>query len=250
VWVFRYVGLLFEWAFTHWRKHQAIVGLVGSVLVGLGILAASGLPTLAIVLGCWLGVLLLIVAPARLWRQHDLQGITKIRFVEHPDNMAFDPNAGIVYRRVTIENKLPDQPLTGAEVVLASITPMPAGFMTLSVPLTPMHASAATPFTLRPNHPQTVNLVSAYHEGADTCELWHSTAAVPHEVPDGVYRLKLVATANETTPAEQMATLIIQHVVDAIDANNAACYRISAFDLALEPVTPRTGSASAGPTGS
>ena len=237
MWVFRYVGLLFEWAFTHWRKHQGIVGLVVSVLIGLGILTAAGVQKLGVYLACWLVVLVFVIAPARLWRDYELRATAKIRFIDHRDNRAIEPiNGETIYLRVTVESTAPNTPLTGAQIVLAEMNPMPGEFMTLAVPLVPLHrvgVNAETNFTLRPRFPQTVDVAYASTEGEGVCHLFHNVATVPHDVPDGTYRVRLVATANETTPTEQMATLELRH--DEEHVEQWVQYRLTAFSLTLDP---------------
>lgn len=233
MWVVRYLRSLFEWSFGHWRKHTALVALAVSVLVGLGVLR-GGLPRLGVYFAVWLIVLIFVVAPARAWRDTDIRTTPRIRFIQHRDNHAVEPeNADTIYLRVTVENTALDSPLTGVEIVLASSDPMPNEFMTLAVPLLPMHAADQTRFSLRPRFPQTVNVVSANTEGENTCYLWHNTQTVPHDFPDGTYRLKFVATANETSPAEQMATLELRHEAEYVD--EWVRYTLVVFRLTLDP---------------
>ena len=87
--------------------------------------------------------------------------------------------------------------------MLAAIEPRPPEFMTLHVPLWPMHASSTeSRFTLQPEMHRTVNLLSLDINSpeADIC---HVVDSVPRNLPLGTYRMKLIATANETPPTQQ-----------------------------------------------
>lgn len=71
-WIFRYLRELVTWAFARWSIHQAIVTLLLIVagLVGLSLFNTQP-KTIGYYLVAWLVVLILVVAPARLWHQLD-----------------------------------------------------------------------------------------------------------------------------------------------------------------------------------
>lgn len=203
MWILRYIGELGAWAFARWRLHQAIVGVL-LILGGLvGVSRFSTQPqAIGVYLLAWLAVLTLVVAPARLWRQQDERLRPGVAFVDHEDDNAVDPNTGIQLARVTVKNRSASL-LTDVEIVLASIEPRPPEFMTLHVPLRPMHAPPGeSRFPLQPEMHRTVNLFSLDVNAPYAC-IWHVVDAVPPTLPLGNYRIKLIVSTNETPPTEQ-----------------------------------------------
>ena len=209
MWIFKYARKLFVWAFSRWRAHQAIVGILVLVLGGIGVfrISASTPQNVAYYLLAWFAVLLLVIAPARLWHETAQLLDPSLEFIEHPDNAAMDPNYGAEYARVTVHNKSA-RVLNNVEVTLAELEPLPQEFMTLSVTLIPMHAgqNGHLAFSLKPFAHRTVN-VASLDLNEKFVSLWHRVPSVPHPVPFGIYRVKLIASANETTPTEQWFTL-------------------------------------------
>lgn len=203
MWIIRYARELGSWAFARWRVHQAVVG---ALLIGAGLFGITRISTQPEAIGAylvgWLAFLTLIVAPARLWHQQELRLQAGVVFVDHSDDHAVDHDAGVIYRRVTVKNRSAVL-LTGVEVLLAEIEPRPDDFMTLHVPLQPMHASPDVPrFTLQPAMHRSVNFFSMdlNTPGAD---IWHVVDAVPRLLPLGRYRAKLIVATDQTPPAEQ-----------------------------------------------
>jgi len=211
LWLLRYLRELFVWAFRHWRMHQALLGLV-IVLAGLLGVARFSIITPARVseyLLCWLVFLTFVVAPARLWRANAQRLKHVLTFIEHPDDYSCDVDSSVEYFRVTVKNPSP-APLTNVEVRLAEIEPRPDDFITLDVPLRPMYAPAGhAQFTLSPGAHRSINLISLYvNEPYGLIPNAVTNAAL--KVPVGVYRVKIVASANETVPATQWATLTLE----------------------------------------
>lgn len=203
MWIFRYIRELGRWAFTRWRLHQAIVGVL---LILVGLVGLTRLDPQPRVIGgyllVWLAFLTLVVAPARLWHTQGERLQPGVTFIDHEDDAAIDPDTGLQFVRVTVKNRSASL-LTGVEVVLASIEPRPSQFMTLHVPLQPMHAPPEqSSFPLQPETHRTVNLLSLDINAPHAC-IWHVVNAVPRTLPLGNYRIKLIVSTNETPPTEQ-----------------------------------------------
>lgn len=203
MWIFRYVRELGIWAFTRWRVHQAVVGAL--LIVG-GLVGVSRFSVQPQAIGgyllFWLVVLTFVIAPARLWHEQDQRLQPGVLFVDHEDDGAVDSNTGVQYARVTVKNRGASL-LTGVELVLASIEPRPADFMTLHVPLQPMHAPPQdSRFSLQPEMHRTVNLFSL-DINSPVADIWHVVDAVPRSLPLGEYRLLLIVSTNERPPIEQ-----------------------------------------------
>ncbi len=203
MWVFRYVRELGTWAFARWRVHQAVVG---ALLIAAGLFGVTRVSTQPQVIGAyllgWLAFLTLVVAPARLWHQQDERLQPAVAFVDHEDDHALDHNAGIFYRRGTIKNRSAVL-LTGVEVLLVAIDPRPDGFMTLHVPLQPMHAPPeSSRFMLQPGMHCSVNVLSMDLNSL-AADIWHVVDAVPRQLPLGQYRMKFIVTTDQTPPMEQ-----------------------------------------------
>jgi hypothetical protein len=203
MWILRYAREVATWAFARWRVHQAALGvlviLVG--LIGVTRLTAQSY-TISVYLASWLAFLVLIVAPARLWNEQDKRLKPRVDFVEHEDDYAVDVNSGTQYARLTVRNRSAIL-LTGVEVMLAAIDPRPDDFMTLHVPLLPMHASLGTPqFALQPEMQRSINVLSL-DINSPYAAVWHVVDAVPRQLPLGRYRIKLIVSTDQTPPKEQ-----------------------------------------------
>jgi hypothetical protein len=176
------------------------------VIIALGLLGVTRLTeqpqSIGYYLASWLAFLMLIIAPARLWHEQDKRLKPSVKFVEHEDDGAVDVNTGTQYARLTVKNRSATL-LTGVEVMLAGIDPRPADFMTLHVPLQPMHAAPDTPrFTLQPEMHKTVNVLSLEID-SKYAHIWHVVDAVPRQLPLGHYRIKMIVSTDQTPPKEQ-----------------------------------------------
>jgi hypothetical protein len=203
-------------------KHGGIAGFVAPLLTvilsvaGVSAVTQNRAATAASGIGVGLVAyfigLMLLVTPRRMWRDAHKRTISRLAFVESPDNSAFDERNFLFYERVTVQNLSATAPLTNVEVLLQDIAPRPADFMTVSVPLHPMHASNedGTLFHLTPLGQRTID-VAYFHGNQEGIELWHAVPTVPTRIPDGSYRLVLVARANETTPIVGVADLEVRH---------------------------------------
>ena len=203
MWILRYAREVAMWAFTRWRVHHAVIGVV---IIALGLFGVTRLTeqpqTIGYYLASWLAFLMLIVAPARLWHEQDKRLKPGVEFVEHEDDGAVDANTGIQYARLTVKNRSATL-LTGVEVMLAAIDPRPDDFMTLHVPLQPIHAAPDTPrFTLQPEMHRTVNVLSL-EMNSPYADIWHVVDAVPRQLPLGHYRIKMIVSTDQTVPKEQ-----------------------------------------------
>jgi hypothetical protein len=205
-WVLRYLVELWNLAFSRLAPYQRFIGLI--------IIAATlvGATWLNIYLGLTLLGLLafffFFVGPARLWHQMDERLRPRMAFIEHENNNVEDTEGLFRYARVTVKNCGADL-LTEVKVKLLSIDPLPHGFFTLEVPLSPMYAHHESQFPLQPGAHQTVDLLSSTITTGVPNFLYASICheVVNHtlrrELPLGTYRIKLRATANEALPTEQ-----------------------------------------------
>ena len=209
MWVLRYLRELFGWAFTRYRVHQAIAGLVILVAGLIGVLSISPAPgTVGAYLLCWLAFLMFFVAPARLWHEHQEKLQPSLVFVDHKDNGAVDPNTGMQYARVTVKNTSAVL-LTDVEALLAEIEPHPEEFITLHVPLLPIHCKTREcRFSLQPEMHRTVNLLSL-DMNSQYADVWHVTDGLTSALPMGKYRMKLMVSTNQTPPIAQWFTVEI-----------------------------------------
>jgi hypothetical protein len=202
VWIAQYIWALLRWSLGRWRVHQAVIALLATVG---GFLCKNWFSThllnIPLYMIVWLLILILIVAPACLWRQQEQRLRPKIAFVDHEDNHAVHPEIGLHHGRVTLRNCSAIL-LTGVEVKLAEIEPRPSSFITLHVPLWRMHARDESKFSLQPEMIQSVDLIYFYKD-KHSAYFCHTVETVPKELPRGVYRIKLIASANEASLTEQ-----------------------------------------------
>lgn len=199
-WVFRYLWEMLRWSFSRWRIHQAIVAIFAGVLFLVGNFAGinwlNTAPAIAAYLAVWLAILTFVIAPACLWHQQDERLRPAISFIDHEDNNAVDVN--LHQARVTIINPSA-VPLTDVKVLLVSINPRPPRIVTLNVPLRLMHQGDKTSCSLQPGMYRSFDLLWFY-EGRRNAIIRHSVETVRRELPEGGYRFKLIAYANETPP--------------------------------------------------
>jgi hypothetical protein len=202
MWVLQYVRELFVWAFGRWRLHQAAVALLLSVAAFFGLNRFAPSLNLGSVLLLWLVVLVLVVAPARLWRDQRSRLQPGLDFVEHGDDNVVDPNSDTQYARLRVRNRSAVL-LTGVEVLFAEIEPRPQEFTTLNFPLIPLYATSAdSRFSLQPYGDRAINVLSM-EMGAKLAQVWVAIEGAALTLPLGRYRAKLVVSANEVIPSEQ-----------------------------------------------
>lgn len=193
-------------------RHGNVLGFIAPLasvivfVVGASVLTTSR--TASAVGGIGVGLLLyfvaimLFVTPAIMWHDLHCKIEPKLAFIDHPDNTAFDRLNFCMHERVTVKNLNAAAGLTDVEVIMTDIVPRPADFMTIMVPMHPMHATTdqGTKFNLPPLGHRTVDVLDA--DTNPGFSLWHAVAAVPNHVPDGSYVLRLTAYAKETVPAD------------------------------------------------
>jgi len=193
-------------------RHGGILGFIAPLAtviastIGVSALTASRVTTalggIGVGLLLYFVAVMLFVTPAMMWHDLHVRTQPKIAFIEHPDNTAFDRTNFSLYERVTVKNLNATAALTDVEVVLTDIVPRPGDFMTVMVPLHPMHATAneGAKFNLPPLGHKTVDVLDA--DANRGFNLWHTIATVPKYVEDGEYVLKLSAYAKESAPAD------------------------------------------------
>lgn len=221
-WIALYLIELAKWSFTRLRIHQAIVALIVSLILFAGrFLGITGLSTLPQFIATWLVIwfviLMFIVAPAYTWRQQADKLRPLLAFVDWEDNKAVYPS-GYQYARVTVKN-CSARLLTNVQVKLVCIDPRPPDFVTLNVPLSLMHASDyhEAQCSLQPDMPQSFDLlylnVMDFDKDATQdfhAVITHAVNSVPRKLPFDTYRIKLVASANETVPTEQWVKVTVK----------------------------------------
>ena len=166
---------------TNWLKFLAPLLIVILAVAGVSTqtqnLAVSPLAGIPTGIAAYLLLLMLFVTPTRIWRGVRESLEPKIEFIEHRDNSAFDSSNSTGYARVSVRNTSSEKALTNCFVRLASLDPTPKGFMTLNVPLNPMHqASEDYTFTLTPRGERTVNVLSKQDtDPRKHAILWHES---------------------------------------------------------------------------
>lgn len=209
MWLTRYVRELLTWSFSRYRVHTALWGLllVAVSALGLSRMFALNQRTIGIFLLSWFGILVLIIAPARLWHAFDQRNRAQVSFVDHPDADWLE-SSSVQCAGVVVRNDGPAV-LTNVEVSLAEIRPPVADFLPGLSLRTRGSDMASSPFALKPGVHRTIELISLYiNYPYGTIFFAGRKEELP--VPLGTYEMLLIASANETTAVEQWVSVTLK----------------------------------------
>jgi hypothetical protein len=214
-WIRQYLRKLWGIAFVQFASWHRFLSIIIAVFAAF--VAFLTLPGLYKLLGVLVLVLIppgtvlfrfFFIAPAFLWREQnekisELEELQhpRMTFIDHRDNYQFWQN---VHRaRVTVKNESAAL-LTNVQVKLESIDPLPSHWCVTQLPLRTMHTSVQR-FSLQPLQHQSVDVVSLPGRRAIGPFPWidHLVNGYPRELPWGSYKVKLVASADNSTPKEQ-----------------------------------------------
>jgi hypothetical protein len=214
VWLLRYLRELFAWSFRHYRVHTALWGLLVVALSALGLSRVFTINqrTVGIFLVAWFGILVLVIAPARLWHAFDERLRAQFSFIDHPDSDWLE-GSSVQCVGVTLKNT-GSTVLTNVEVSLADIRPS-AGDFSPGLSLRPRGADMdSLPFVLKPGVHRTIEVISLYIN-YPYGTIFFVGRKEELAVPLGTYHMLLVASANETVAVERWITVTLTRVANS-----------------------------------